>query len=355
MAVLRPAPVITTGDRTRDDPLTNPFALRSAALLLAFLGPATARGGDADLARVRVATSPFLSWAPLFIGDAEACFRRRGIEVEFIRMTGNVEALPALVAGQIDVVPGLLAPGYFNLMSRGADIRFVADKGHVESEGCCYRGILARRDLVEEGKLDSLPQLRGLRIAAERTAVSYYDVDRLLAAAGLTSDDVELIDVSYAAKLEAFEQGAIDVATASEPWLTMILDAGRAVLWKSTHELIPDYQHSFILFGPRLLNEDRDVGVRFVTAYLDAVRLYNQGKTDRNVEIIATQTGLSRDIVARACWVPIRDDGAMNVESVLEYEEWAHARGLLDEVVPVERFWSPFFIDEAGKRLRSGE
>jgi NitT/TauT family transport system substrate-binding protein len=208
---------------------------------------------------------------------------------------------------------------------------------------------------VEAGKLDSLQQLRGLRIAAERTAVSYYDVDRLLAAAGLTADDVEMVDVPYAAKLDAFEQGAVDVATASEPWLTMILDAGRAVLWKSTHELIPDYQHSFILFGPRLLKEDRDAGVRFVMAYLEAVRQYNLGKTDRNIEIVAERTGLSRDIVARACWTQIRGSGGMNVESVLEYEEWARARGLLDVIVPIEGFWDPSFIDEAGRRLQAGE
>jgi NitT/TauT family transport system substrate-binding protein len=207
---------------------------------------------------------------------------------------------------------------------------------------------------VESGKLVTLDKLRGLRLAGERTSTSYYDVDRLLTSAGMTSADVEFVDVPYAAKLDAFESGAIDVATASEPWLTMITDAGHAVLWKTDRELNPGHQHSFIMFGPRLL-KDRELGVRFLMGYLEAVRQYNEGKTERNIEILAKETELAPDIVARACWTAIRGDGMMNPESVLEYEKWAVEQKLLDEVVPVEKFWDPSLVVEAQKRLQSGE
>jgi NitT/TauT family transport system substrate-binding protein len=327
----------------------------AAVVLFALLAPAVAGAGDRELVRLKVSMSPFLSWAPMFIGADEGLFEKRGIELEFIRMTGNTDAVPALVAKRIDVVPGMIAPGYFNLMARGADIRFVADKGHVAAEGCAYRGILARRDLVESGKLDDLGQLRGLHIASEKTSTSYYDVSRLLAAAGLTTEDVELVDVPYASKLDAFERGAIDVATASEPWLTMISDAGHAKLWKTDRDLGPNEQYSFIMFGPRLLNEDRELGVRFLMAYLESVRRYNEGKTERNIEILARRTDLSPDVVARACWVPIRDSGMMNPESMVEYQKWAVAEGLLDEAVPVETFWEPSLVEEAQRRLQSGE
>jgi len=328
--------------------------LLGAFLCAAFAATAT-EAKDEKLVHLKVATSPFLSWAPIFIGHAEGLFKKHGIELELVRTSGNVEAVPALVAHKLDVVPGMVAPGYFNIMGRGADIRFVADKGHVPKEGCSYRGFLARRDLVESGKLATLAQLKGLRIAAERTSTSFYDVDRLLAAAGLTEKDVEFVDVPYAAKLDAFKNGAIDVATASEPWLTMIVDAGDAVLWKTDREILPDNQHSFILFGPRLWKEDRDLGVRFLMGYLEAVHQYNQGKTERNIEILAKETSLDPDVVRRACWVPVRDDCTLSVESVVEYEKWAVGEKLLDKIVPAETFWDPSLLEEAQRRLQSGK
>jgi NitT/TauT family transport system substrate-binding protein len=329
--------------------------LQLALVLLGIFSASPSPGEERKMTRLKVATSPFLSWAPIFIGHAGGHFQKQGIELELVRTSGNVEAVPALVAGRLDVVPGMVAPGYFNIMGRGAEIKFVADKGHVASEGCSYRGFLARRDLVESGKLATLQQLRGLRIAAERTSTSYYDVNILLTTAGLTEEDVEFVDVPYAAKLDAFARGAIDVATASEPWLTMISDAGNAVLWKTDRELIPDNQHSFILFGPRLLKEDRELGVRFLMGYLEAVAQYNEGKTDRNIKILAEETELSPDVVARACWTPVRDNCMMNVESVLDYQKWAVGQKLLDRIVPSDVFWDPSLLEEAQRRLQSGK
>ncbi|MFH1680148.1 MAG: ABC transporter substrate-binding protein [Candidatus Eisenbacteria bacterium] len=338
------------------NPVLSVRLIAAAALpliLAASLSPADPEKGEP--VPVRVCSMPFLSWAPLFIADAEGYFEKHGVRVELVRMTRLSDALPALVQGRIDVVPGYLNPGCLNLMARGAEIRFVADKGYVDSTGCSYRGFLARRSLAESGRLDSLSQLRGLVIATEQTDISYHDIDCLLAAAGLTAEDVKIVSVPYVGKLDAFERGAIDVTTASEPWLTRIVDSGHAVLWRRLRDVEPGFQHSYILFGPTLLRRNREAGVRFLAAYLEALRRYNEGKTDRNVEIIAGKTGLDPDLVRRACWSPIRKSGLMDVESVLEYEEWALRGGLLDERVPVEGFWDPSLIEEARRRLEPAD
>lgn len=328
----------------------------SKLLLVALIVLLSTASCDTDTGKrykLKVITAAYLSWAPLFIADAEGLFQKHGLDVEFIRMAGNTDALPALVQGRVDVVPGYISPGFLNLMARGADLRFVADKGHIAREGCSYRVILARRPLVESGQLDSLSGIRGLRLAGIRTSSSYYDIDLLLDRAGLTSDDVEFVDVPPPAKPEAFATGAIDIATATEPWVTRILDGGHAVVWMEGRELIPDYQHSFLLFGPNLLRKNREAGIRFLTAYLEALRQYNEGKTERNVEILVEHTGLSRDFLLRACWTPVRENGLMNVESIIRFQEWAFGAGLLDTVIPVERFWDPTLIEEARTRLHS--
>jgi len=86
-------------------------------------------------------------------------------------------------------------------------------------------------------------------------------------------------------------------------------------------------------------------------AYLKGVRQYNLGKTARNLDIEASATRLDRDLLARTCWQPIRGDGRINVESVLDFQRWAVRRGALDALVPPESFWDPSFVDQANVAL----
>jgi ABC-type nitrate/sulfonate/bicarbonate transport system substrate-binding protein len=116
-------------------------------------------------------------------------------------------------------------------------------------------------------------------------------------------------------------------------------------------EIVPGAQLATIVYGPTLLEKNRDAGVRFLVAYLQGVRQYNRGKTPRNVEIISKETGLDADLVREACWETIRGDGKINVEGVLDYQRWAVRKGLLDAIVPAEKFWDPSFVEAANKIL----
>lgn len=90
-----------------------------------------------------------------------------------------------------------------------------------------------------------------------------------------------------------------------------------------------------------------------MVAYLKAVRQYNQGKTERNLEILAEFTGLDRELLKRTCWLPIRNDGRINVESVLDFQDWAAGKGFLDSKVTEEKFWDPSFVQYANQVLKT--
>ena len=51
-------------------------------------------------------------------------------------------------------------------------------------------------------------------------------------------------------------------------------------------------------------------------AYLKGVRQYNQGKTDRNVEILAKYTEMKPEEVKQSCWIPMRSDGMIDPSRV---------------------------------------
>ncbi|MFH1278319.1 MAG: ABC transporter substrate-binding protein [Candidatus Eisenbacteria bacterium] len=328
--------------------------LRTPALLLfailAGAAPVLAEGRP-----VKVVIAPFLSFAPILIADEEGFFTGRGLDIEFVKLNMTAEAFPVLAQGKIDVLAGHMAPSPMNLIARGGRVRIVADKGRHDPEGCTYAALMASKELLASGRLNEPGGLRGLRFTTERTDPSFYMIGTVLRRAGLGIEDIRILDVPQVAKRKAFEDGAIDVASASEPWLTIIADGGRAAPWKPNREILPGFQMGVVIFGPTLLDEDPETGVRFMTAYLEGVRRYHEGKTERNVEILARRTGLDPELVRRTCWISVREDGMIDGESIVAYQEWAFEEGLVDRVVPVSEFWEPRFAREAAARLDRGD
>jgi NitT/TauT family transport system substrate-binding protein len=143
----------------------------------------------------------------------------------------------------------------------------------------------------------------------------------------------------------------VDLVHIGEPWITRILRAGDAVLWLPVKDVVPDFQWATIVYGPNLIEENPDAGQRFMVAYLEAVRQYNEGKTARNLEIVSKHTELDRDLLEEACWPAIHGDGTITAQSVLDFQEWGLERGLLDGTVTEEQFWDPSFAEHATQVL----
>lgn len=147
----------------------------------------------------------------------------------------------------------------------------------------------------------------------------------------------------------------MNVIHISEPWITRIVNGGHAEVWVESRELYPDFQLSVVLFGPNLLDENPELGERFMVAYLQAVRQYNEGKTERNIEILAEYSGIDADLLETMCWTPIRDDALINVQSILDMQAWVLEQDLLDEVLAEEDFWDSSFIEAANEMLDMDE
>ena len=63
-----------------------------------------------------------------------------------------------------------------------------------------------------------------------------------------------------------------------------------------------------------------------------------------------------RYVVANAaCWPQIRNDGRINPQSKLDFQNWALATGLLDSKMPIEKMWDPRFVEYANKVLKSAQ
>jgi NitT/TauT family transport system substrate-binding protein len=326
-------------------------------LLVVFL-PACSGSGVAqptpEPVKVKVLSMPYITFAPFFIAQDEGYFAEQGLEVEFVQFDGLSTAIPALAQGEIDVVSGHIRASIFSAITGGAEIKVVADKGYVNPTGCADTAILARKSLLESGGLKSPAQLAGLKVSVDLTNYEGYLMDQILTPAGLTIDDVELVDdIPSSTQSEVLGSGAVDVLFSAEPWLTRILGGGNASLWIAPKECIPDFEYGVVLYGPSFLTKDPEAGNRFMLAYLKGVQQYNQGKTDRNIEILSKYTELDADILNAACWPSVRLDGSINLKSILDFQKWALGKGYISSVITSEQLWDPQFSTAAFQKLNT--
>jgi NitT/TauT family transport system substrate-binding protein len=304
--------------------------------------------------KLKVIALPMMSYAPFYVAEEEGYFAEQKLQIEFVKMTDAIGALPLLIKGDIDIWSDIIYPSCLNSMIRGAKIKIVADKGHLSATGANYSVFMARRALIKEGKLDNLSRLKGLRVATTQgSALSGYYLEKLLSKVGLTVADIQLLFLLMPNRADAFERGSIDVAMVVEPWVTKILQKGHAAVWIPIQQVAPNFQQAILVYGPTLLEKNPDAGKRFMVAYLKGIRQFNQGKTERNIKILTKYTGLDQEFLKKTCWPAFRNDGHINIESIMDFQDWVLKKGLIDTIVSPNQFWDSTFIEYANKVLRT--
>ena len=302
-----------------------------AALLGLLLHPALAH---AQSDRVRLVVLPFLSQAPIFIALEEGFFAREGLAIERVTLQSSYLAIPGLMAGELDAAMPQAGPGLFNAIARGGAARYAAAGVMLAPGGCSYAAFYGTgprfADLAAAG--------RPLTIAADPLAFEGFLVALLQRRAEAERLSVTFREMPASAQQAALGSGAVDLAFTSEPWLTRFDDARLGRVAIGAEEILPEAQFTGLMLSRRMLVERPELGARFLRAFAAAVRQYNEGKTPRNIEILARHTRLPPEQVARACWASIPADGQVRTAGLMAYQEWLLARRAIDRIVPDAEF-----------------
>jgi NitT/TauT family transport system substrate-binding protein len=327
--------------------------MKSALFLVMILISGLITGGCLSPApvmkTVRVAYLPTADYEPLFIAREEGFFARQGINVEFEKVPSTAAALPLILSGDIAVYSGPLKIGLLNAVAKGEHIRVVADKGRIAPGSCTGYALMVRKDLFDKGIVTHVSDLKGRKIA-ERD--SDYDLYRALAVGNLSSDDVDTVEMEFPTVIPAFRNGAIDAGLVTEPFITMALNSGSAVILVPAEDFIPDYPIP-LYYGPALLDKDPDLGRRFMVAYLQGVKQYNEGKTERNLAIMGNYTHLDRDLLNQTCWLPVAPDGNLPRQAVMEYVDWMYANKKISQKIREDQLFDMSYVTYANGVLTS--
>jgi NitT/TauT family transport system substrate-binding protein len=244
------------------------------------------------------------------------------------------------------VLPAPPVPGIFNAIARGDSVRIVADKGFLDPAGCSDMALVARNGLPGP---DASPRLE--RVSVDGEVPMLYIAVKALEHAGVSIDTLSRLDMPHAAEIDALDKRAIDVAFAGEPWLSRIVEGHRGSLWIRGADALPGFQYSYIFFGPTLLR-DRDAGVRFMVAFRQGIAKYREGKTPRNLEIVAKALNDEPARVAQRCWPHMRADSRIDVPGLLTFLAWSKQRGYVTTIPEPAAMIDTTFLASADATLR---
>lgn len=322
----------------------NKIAITVIALIAAFScrKEAPAPAPKPKLTKVSMNLNPVMTYAPLMIAMDEGFFTQEGIEIEVAKLDSN-SAIAATAAGKLDVLSAGVRSGVFNTIARGVKMQVVADKGHVHSGVCSADAFIAPIAMADRIAKNG-GSLKGERIAILRGGLAEYLTTKLIESRGATLEDVTIIQLP--AGTPATTRTMADaVRLTTEPNLSSIMHDGWAKMIATAQDIAPNHQFALLIFGKRLLQDDPQLGRRFMRAYLRGVKQYNEGKTDRNVAILARHTKLDAEIIRRACWVAVSDDAHIRPEAVQPFLDWAVETKLLDRPLKLEEWWNPSFLN----------
>lgn len=314
--------------------------MKRLGVLLLFLGACGTREAPRDV--VRVGYQRYVSYAPIFIADAEGFFANRGIDLELVLMPDGNAGTPLVVSGDIDVLAGPGSPGILNAIARGANVRLVADKGSVPASGCSQMSLIGRPGIG----LDSGETPRRISPSRAVAALDYF-TETALARAGRKLTDLEVHHLPTSVHSDALHRGSIDLVATTEPAVTRLVTAGNRVV-RDASAVVPGLTYGFLIFGERLTSKERALGDRFMAAYLEGIRAYATGKTERNLSVVSAATGDEIDVLAKACWAPFRTD---NIDTLAfgAFQDWAVGRKLLDRRMGFGEYWDGAFLEAAAR------
>ena len=337
------------------------IGLRAKALLASLIVMSTfATVSQAETVRIGIVGAS--SDAPFFIADAKGYFSAEGLTVELMPFDSGAKMVAPLGTGDLDAGGGAVSVGLYNAVKRGVGLKIVADKVHY-GPGYGFASLLVRKDLIAQGKFKGYADLKGLRVAISGVGIGDESVlNEALKRGGLKCGDATPVYMGFAQHPPAHANGAIDASITNEPTSTFIQRQGGAVRFAGNDEFYPNQQTAVLLYGEPFIKNRRVAALKFMRAYLQGVRFYNDALADgclagpngpEVISILTKYSSIKDAELYRAITPPAIDpDGVVNIESLTKDWQFFRDTGQLDgKVTPadiVDRSFAAEIVNELG-------
>ncbi len=218
----------------------------------------------------------------VYVAQEKGFFAEENLEVEIQHASGHGEHLQLTIAGEVDITNQDAAVLLKRRADPGLPLVSIALLGH--------RGQQAFVALKESG-IESLEDWRGCKIGFKGTPPP--DLLALLDVAGLSEDDVELINVGFDPRV--LVEGLVDiypVFKSNEPYLLRSWGY-ELTMWEAADYGVPTLGLTYVT-TPKLVEEDPDRIRRFLRAALRGIE-YAAEHPNEAIDYVLKYTGPEAD------------------------------------------------------------
>lgn len=332
----------------------------TAAALSATLPLRRARAQE-PRTKIRIGVVPLISSGPIFIAQAMGFFEKVNLDVELKYFADGALAIPALIAGELDVTVSTLNAGLFNAVSKGAPYRLILDRGS-EKPGSGSMTIAASNATVAAGMtaVGKMALLKGKRIAIQAPGgIDQYLLGLGVQRAGLDPrTDVEWsTGLTYPDIVKAMGAGQVDAANIPVPLGFLVERNNFGKLVFSGYDIEPNTQLGCWAMSQKYLDANKSAAVRFAMAHTHAGRLFNKAAAARDpavIKIVSEATKVPPNLIEAAAprWTWFFEDGKPNIPSCMAQGKfWTDAMKLVSGSVTEQQLFDLSPAVEANERL----
>ncbi|HLY66035.1 MAG TPA: ABC transporter substrate-binding protein [Chloroflexota bacterium] len=226
--------------------------------------------------KLTIAGAQIVPRAGIDVGVAHGYFKQENLDLDIVPLQSAPDQVPLLATGKVDA--GITGPSatHFNALAANVPVKFEAPCGESSPDGkVANLTLMLRKELHDNGQVKTVKDLAGRNIAIPSVdSVGYATVGGLLEKAGLTLNDVKLVTpMAFGDMLPALANGKVDAATVTEPFITQSIQKNIAVILSGDNDVMPLRLGCIVMFGQRLV-DDKQLGLRFLRAYMRGVRDY---------------------------------------------------------------------------------
>ena len=236
-----------------------------------------------DLLPIRIGAAGAVDHAPVFAGVERGIFAEHGLDAEVVMYQSGVDMVNGLVNGAQEVNVMGSVP-YLTGLARGFPLVLI---GHLHGD--------PNRDAYSDNQsiiasaasgvgAGDIPALAGRRIGLPRGTGAEGFLLGVLGSAGLSEDDVELINVPPAELVTALNQGDVDAVAIWQPWgATAMTQVDGAVLVQAGG--CPQcYDPGTILTTQQVVGDSPETLERFMAAFAES-QAWVRANTEAAAEI----------------------------------------------------------------------
>jgi NitT/TauT family transport system substrate-binding protein len=204
--------------------------------------------------------SNWAGWWPWAIAESEGLFTKNGANVELKWFDGYLASMEAFAAGQLDG----------NCQTLNDTISFAGSSVNGQVAVLVNDNSAGNDKIIVTKDINKVEDLRGKKVAVEEGVVDDFLLTLALEEAGMSRDDVEIVNLETGAAAAAFASGQTDAVGAFPPfWLTALKREGSKELISSKDfpGAIPD----LLVVSQKLIDEQPEQVQALVNTWFDII------------------------------------------------------------------------------------